>query len=607
MYGNTHYINIYRWYILEMAQYKKASNTYIKAQKYRNGSTFSTANIFGDVYKTVIMPDGKEWLAENFRTTVIPNRPPNGDESKAATHGRLYQYNVATAITYPNGWRVPTQAEWDAMFDSVGGLTSGGKLKESSSSYWQSPNTGAIDEYGFKAMPAGLYAYGYAEFGQYAEYWCAWEGGAGYEIRYMSYNSTNITKWDWTGGYPISEYWFSVRLVRDYDSLSHSSISGIHSTADILGDTYNTVIMPDGKEWITENLKWAGAGQWWANGGTNDGDGRYYSSNEAWSTVANALAGSGWRLPSLADYDNLRDSAGGASIAGGRLKSKGTDYWLSPNIGATDMFGFNAHGSGRYWGAWDNKKNTIKLWLDSSYGGTAYYGIDMSAQSLWTGSDPLYTNGKIPIRLLRDSSIYTWKKISNTCLYNSSTSTNSILGKEYSSVLMPDGNEWLSQDFEGPYATLMPYNSITGKTSYFWEPTGGSLGSLASALVGSGWHLPTEQEILNLLSSVGSTTDEIVRALRGNTGWSTTVGSPNNIYGFNALGNGRKGFYTSLEFAGTWFTMAAWPVTPYISRALRLHSTGYGISNDTYTNYGHGVRLVKDKKSKVLLNTYIAS
>lgn len=173
-------------------------------------------------------------------------------------------------------------------------------------------------------------------------------------------------------------------------------------TATILGDTYSTVIMPDGKEWLAENLRWTGAGQWWGDAASDDGDGRYYTSSEAWGVLAAALSELGWHVPSLVELTSFGDALGGLSVAAGKLKTSGTSYWAAPNTDASDIYGFSLHGSGRYWGAWNNKNTIVKLWLSASFGGTAYYGADVNVSTLWTGADPAYVSGRLPVRLLRD-------------------------------------------------------------------------------------------------------------------------------------------------------------------------------------------------------------
>lgn len=50
----------------------------------------------------------------------------------------------------------------------------------------------------------------------------------------------------------------------------------------------------------------------------------------------------GWHLPSDAEWTELTDHLGGASVAGGKLKETGVTHWNSPNTGATNETGFIA-------------------------------------------------------------------------------------------------------------------------------------------------------------------------------------------------------------------------------------------------------------------------
>lgn len=170
-------------------------------------------------------------------------------------------------------------------------------------------------------------------------------------------------------------------------------------TATILGDTYQTVVMPDGKEWLAENLKWTGAGAWWNNGASNDGDGRYYTRESAVGAVSSALVGTPWRLATEAEITALAVSVGGLSVAGKALKTSGTTYWLT-NTGVTDAYGFGLHGAGRQWVGWQLKKQIAFQWL----GGEAapYWGADDNASPLFIGSDPSHTVWLANIRLIRD-------------------------------------------------------------------------------------------------------------------------------------------------------------------------------------------------------------
>ncbi|MFZ4799982.1 MAG: fibrobacter succinogenes major paralogous domain-containing protein, partial [Bacteroidia bacterium] len=56
----------------------------------------------------------------------------------------------------PTGWHSPSDAEFTMLTSYLGGeFIAGGKLKETTTLHWQSPNSGATNESGFTALPAG--------------------------------------------------------------------------------------------------------------------------------------------------------------------------------------------------------------------------------------------------------------------------------------------------------------------------------------------------------------------------------------------------------------------------------------------------------------------
>jgi uncharacterized protein (TIGR02145 family) len=60
----------------------------------------------------------------------------------------------------------------------------------------------------------------------------------------------------------------------------------------------------------------------------------------------NNLCPAGWHVPSDVEFTALTDFLGGASIAGGKMKSTGTQYWQSPNTGASNSSGFSGLSGG---------------------------------------------------------------------------------------------------------------------------------------------------------------------------------------------------------------------------------------------------------------------
>jgi uncharacterized protein (TIGR02145 family) len=111
------------------------------------------------------------------------------------------------------GWRVPTAADWAVLATYLGGYaTLGGKLKEMGLSHWLTPNTGATDEIGFIALPAGYRENTHGNFiGIYekAYFW------ASNDPTYSTL-MTNIAATLATFSSLSKNYGFSVRCVRDY-------------------------------------------------------------------------------------------------------------------------------------------------------------------------------------------------------------------------------------------------------------------------------------------------------------------------------------------------------------------------------------------------------
>ncbi len=139
----------------------------------------SVTDIDGNVYKTITIGT-QTWMAENLRTTkyndgtAIPKITSDTEWKNLSTgayctynnttradsisvFGCLYNWHaVNTGKLSPSGWHVPSKAEWQTLIDYLGGMDiAGGKMKETSFLHWNSPNTGATNESGFTALPAG--------------------------------------------------------------------------------------------------------------------------------------------------------------------------------------------------------------------------------------------------------------------------------------------------------------------------------------------------------------------------------------------------------------------------------------------------------------------
>jgi len=128
------------------------------------------------------------------------------------------------------------------------------------------------------------------------------------------------------------------------------------------GYTYASIVLGNGQEWMAENLRTTT----YANGDpipnvtdenqwTNLTTGAWSHYNNAsqyenpygklynWYAVDDSrnVCPSGWHVPTDDEWTVLTDYLGGEPVAGGKMKSTGTQYWPSPNGDANNESGFS--------------------------------------------------------------------------------------------------------------------------------------------------------------------------------------------------------------------------------------------------------------------------
>ncbi len=139
------------------------------------------------------------------------NDPANGKK-----FGKLYNwYAVSDSRNIaPEGWHVPSFAEWQILINYHGGdEVAGGKMKETGTAHWKSPNTGATNENGFSALPGGYRDGSGMDFTMdyYATFWTSTDGnGISAWGRHLSRGDTKVYH-NCIG----KDFGFSVRCVRD--------------------------------------------------------------------------------------------------------------------------------------------------------------------------------------------------------------------------------------------------------------------------------------------------------------------------------------------------------------------------------------------------------
>ncbi len=213
-----------------------------------------------DGYNYPVVQIGSQiWMAENLKSTryrngdIIPNVTGNAawqglstgawcynnnDADNVAIYGRLYNFYAAidNRNIAPSGWHLPTKAEWAQLTASIGGKANGGKLKETGTIHWSSPNVGATNETGFTARPGNSRDYD-GHFGvlSLGAWWNSspanndtiWANGL------ISNNSTFVVV-----SYLKKQLGISVRCVMDdFHSVYTTAISNITSTTANSGGT----------------------------------------------------------------------------------------------------------------------------------------------------------------------------------------------------------------------------------------------------------------------------------------------------------------------------------------------------------------------------------
>ncbi len=334
----------------------------------------------GQVYKTIDVGN-YTWFAQNLNLEYNDgegNSCPGSDPDSCAKYGRMYTWAAAmdTAGVYstqalecgagkvcgpidpvqgvcPEGWHLPSNAEWRLLVEAAGGeSTAAVALKSTKGWVWNSSNTSGTDDLGFSAIPNGPGEYGY--------FWSGTENSniSGYRLRLMGDATPSTHLGDGTKSTAMN----AVRCVKEKDPKPRSG------SFTYQGQTYNYVRIGT-QTWMAENLNYdIGNNMCYENDPANcTAYGRMYK----WATVVGkteaecgygnscdlpstghvqGICPEGWHVPRRAEVETLVEAAGGDDFAGKALKATSTwsDYENNGKVygNGTDATGFTGYSTG---------------------------------------------------------------------------------------------------------------------------------------------------------------------------------------------------------------------------------------------------------------------
>lgn len=218
-------------------------------------------------------------------------------------------------------------------------------------------------------------------------------------------------------------------------STKSDCLKNYETVYDYDGNAYNTVTIGD-QIWLQENLKslhYSDGTEITEVWSYDDNEtyvpiyGRLYTWNGAmnYSTTegSQGVCPDGWHLPTDAEWTELGTYLGGDNVAGGKLKSTGTDLWQAPNTGATNESGFTGLPAGEY---------------DDSH----YWLLGKNA-IMWSSTETSTTWCKYRYLSYDDAGLHTYNYFKNfrysvRCIKNSTVGLNELRGNEKKFQISPN-------------------------------------------------------------------------------------------------------------------------------------------------------------------------
>lgn len=381
------------------------------------------------------------WMKNNWNEDYPGSKVYDNIEANADIYGRLYNHSQISESNFcPAGWRIPTEADIDELLTYLGGeLIAGGKMKDVGTELWTTPNTGADNVSGFRAVPGGKSDTVFSLIGQAGYLWLLDEGEPKAPVALNgSEIDTNEFIANWLASEGATGYYLDVAtdalftsMVGGYDGLDVGNVllklvSGLSDGVQYFYRVraYNeigTSLNSNSKDITTDIIPVTevviGTQTWQTyNVSDNIPGSRVYLDNEtlrseygglySWSMIAAIEAANpGYHVPTIAELTTLVNFLGGASVAGGHLKESGYEHWTTPNTGADNTSGFTALGCGYYSAAgYYHGFNVLTgIWSKTSSSTPNAYGMQLfNDQSLAQISIGYNKLNYMTVRLIKD-------------------------------------------------------------------------------------------------------------------------------------------------------------------------------------------------------------
>jgi len=353
------------------------------------------------------------WMAQNLNYKEKPVNPDpaskrsskcyNNIDTNCNTYGRLYEWYDALLVC-PDGWHLPTQAEWETLISFVGSSDAGKKLK-SASNDWR--DGAGIDTYGFGALPGGgFYNNEFGNLNIEGYWWTSKESSTSNAYQIQMRGKNQIVE----ENSPSKTNKLAVRCLNGYSSSSSIVYGNIIDTRD--GKSYNTVKIGT-QTWMAQNLNYTGANGVCYNNNSKNCEiyGRLYDWATAMGTSVNyntekldassglrkGICPDGWHLSTVSEWEALISFVG--SDAGTKLKARSGEW--GDNYG-TDTYGLGMLPGGGFYNNEFGNLNIEGYWWTSKESGTSNaYQTQMRSSNQIANNTPTKTN-KLSVRCVED-------------------------------------------------------------------------------------------------------------------------------------------------------------------------------------------------------------